>query len=108
MMGKDLVKPQYVDLKAAADGVFALVRSELLAAGVPDPAIAETLALWSMVHGIAVLLLDDRIEEHGGMIDPFDVVTVFTKTFMDGVRAKSGKTHLLPGLRWCEGRSLTR
>jgi hypothetical protein len=45
-----------------------------------------------MVHGIAMLLLDDRIEEHGGMIDPFDVVTVFTKTFMDGVRANSGKT----------------
>lgn len=87
MMGKDLAKPQYPELKAAADGVFALVRAELLAAGVPDPAIAESLALWSMVHGIATLLLDDRIEEHGGMIDPFDVVTTFTATFLAGVRA---------------------
>lgn len=89
MMGKDLAKPQYVELKAAADGVFALVRGELLAAGVPDPAIAETLALWSMVHGIAILLLDDRIEEHGGLIDPFSVVTTFTATFMAGVRANA-------------------
>lgn len=89
MMGKDLAKPQYVELKAAADGVFAIVRTVLLAAGVPDPAIAETLALWSMVHGIAILLLDDRIEEHGGLIDPFEVVTIFTKTFMAGVRANA-------------------
>jgi AcrR family transcriptional regulator len=89
MMGKDLAKPQYVELKAAADGVFAIVRAELLAVGVPDPAIAETLALWSMVHGIAILLLDDRIEEHGGMIDPFAVVSIFTATFMAGVRANA-------------------
>lgn len=89
MMGKDLAKPQYVGLKSAADGVFALVRAELLAADVPDPAIAETLALWSMVHGIAILLLDDRIEEHGGLIDPFEVVTIFTATFMAGVRANA-------------------
>ena len=89
MMGKDLAKPQYVALKAAADGVFATVRDEVLAAGVPAPAVAETLALWSMVHGLAVLLLDDRIEEHGGPIDPFDVVSVFTATFMAGVRANA-------------------
>lgn len=92
MMGKDLAKPQYEDLKAAADGVFTLVRTELLAAGVPEPAIAETLALWSMVHGIATLLLDDRIEEHGGMIDPFEVVTTFSATFMDGVRSNASRS----------------
>lgn len=92
MMGKDLAKPQYVELKVAADGVFAMVRAELLAAGVPDPAVAETLALWSMVHGIATLLLDDRIEEHGGLIDPFEVVTTFTATFMDGVRANASSS----------------
>jgi AcrR family transcriptional regulator len=89
MMGKELAKPQYVELKAAADGVFAMVRAELLAADVPGPAFAETLALWSMVHGMAILLLDDRIEEHGGTIDPFGVVTTFTATFMAGVRANA-------------------
>ncbi|KQO56593.1 MULTISPECIES: TetR/AcrR family transcriptional regulator [unclassified Methylobacterium] len=87
MMGKDLAKPQYVDLKAAADEVFAIVHTALLAAGVPEPAVKEALVMWSMVHGIAVLLLDDRIEEHGGVVDPFEVVTNFTTTFMAGVRA---------------------
>ncbi|TXN11220.1 TetR/AcrR family transcriptional regulator [Methylobacterium sp. WL8] len=92
MMGKDLAKPQYVELKAAADGVFAMVRAGVLTAGVPEPAVAETLALWSMVHGIATLLLDDRIEGHGGPIDPFEVVTTFTATFMVGVRANASRS----------------
>ncbi len=40
-----------------------------------------------MVHGMAVLLLDDRIEEHGGSIDMFAIVTSFTDTFLVGVQA---------------------
>jgi len=35
------------------------------------------------------MLPDDGIEEHGGMIDPFDVVTTFVATFMAGVRANA-------------------
>jgi hypothetical protein len=34
---------------------------------------------------MAILLLDDRIEEHGGMIDPFEVLSTFLATFMAGV-----------------------
>ena len=80
-----------MDLKAAADGVFAMVRAEARAAGVPEPAVAETLALRSMVPGVAILLLDGRIEQHGGPIDPFEVVTTFTATVMTGVRANASR-----------------
>lgn len=92
MLGKDLAKPQYAALKTLADKAFAVLRVELVAFGVAGPAVAQSLALWSMVHGMAVLLLDDRIEEHGGQIDLFEVVTRFTKTYLAGERAQATLT----------------
>jgi AcrR family transcriptional regulator len=85
MMGKELSKPQYVELKTAADGVFEIFCGMLVAIGIPAPAIPQGLALWSLVHGMAILLLDDRIEEHGGAIDVFAIVTDFTTTYLDGL-----------------------
>jgi len=89
MLGKDLAKPQYADLKAAAGAAFSALQTELLAFGVPAPAVSETLALWSMVHGMAVLALNDRIDEHGGVIDLAQIVTTFTTTFLAGAKAQS-------------------
>ncbi|NTB05413.1 hypothetical protein G6L53_23870 [Agrobacterium tumefaciens] len=63
MIGKDLAKPQYVELKIAGDAVFALMQTQLLPIGVLAPLVAEALALWAIVHGIAILILDDRIED---------------------------------------------
>lgn len=92
MLGPELAKPEQAELKAAADRVFALVRAEVLAMGVPEPGIAEALGLWSLVHGLSTLLLDNRIEEHGGQIDPYAVLTNAAETFLAGLKAKTARS----------------
>jgi len=89
MFAPELSKPEYPALKAAADEVFALVRSELLDQGVPPPATVEAVTAWATVHGLAILFLDDRIEEHAGQTNREETVRRAIQIFLAGLRSNS-------------------
>ncbi len=88
MFGPELAKPAHPQLKIAADATFAMVREAMIDFGVPPPATIEAIASWALVHGYATLLLDDRLAEHAGDLDPAEMMRRAGEIFVAGVSAK--------------------
>jgi AcrR family transcriptional regulator len=88
MFGPELAKPAFPELKAAADQTLAVLRDALVALGASPPATGEAISAWALVHGLAELILDDRIEEHAGSEAPMLTVRRAVEIFADGLAAR--------------------
>lgn len=88
MFGPELSKPSHPELKAKADAAFAAAREAMIALGARPPATMESVTCWSLVHGLATLILDDRIEEHGGELDPAEMMRAASEILLAGLTAR--------------------
>lgn len=92
MFGPELSKPSHPELKAKADAAFAAAREAVTALGVEPPATMEAVACWALVHGLATLILDDRIEEHGGALATAELVRGAGDVLLAGLSARLPST----------------
>lgn len=90
MFGPMVRKADHPVLAEAGYRTLDALRAVLCALGVPAPASAETLAAWSLAHGLAQLLIDQRLEPdptHDAPLDADTLVQQAAALFLAGVRA---------------------
>lgn len=72
MFGPELRKADHPQLAAAGFRALDAVRTAIEALDIARPATAEAMAAWSLAHGLALLILDGRIEFEPGVDEPID------------------------------------
>ena len=91
MFGPAVRKADHPVLAEAGYRTLDALRAVLCALGVPAPASAQTLAAWSLAHGLAQLLIDQRLEPdpaHDAPLDADTLVRQAAELFLAGVRAE--------------------
>jgi AcrR family transcriptional regulator len=91
MFGESLDKRDHPDLMHASGLAFDTLRQVVQGLGVAAPATLESLAAWAMAHGVARLVLDQRIDAHldahlDAHVDPDELVVRAAHVFIAGVR----------------------
>lgn len=92
MFGEGVDKQDHPDLMQASGLTFDMLRQVVQALGVAAPATLESLAAWAMAHGVARLVLDQRIDAHlDAGVDPDELVVRAAHVFIVGVRPASDR-----------------
>lgn len=87
MFGNTLDKTQHPALLDASRLVLANLRATVEALGVPAPATHQTLAAWAFAHGVARLVLDQRLDAHlDAPLDADALVQEAAWIFLRGLR----------------------
>ncbi len=66
------------------------MRRAIEALDIPPPATAEAMAAWSLAHGLALLILDQRLEFEPGVDEPMEHLALVRRAadiFMAGLQA---------------------
>lgn len=91
MFGEAIDKSAFPVLLEASRAVFALLRETVQALGVVAPATTESIAAWAMAHGIAQLVLDERLDAHLDIkVDPDRLARDAARIFLAGVGRTGG------------------
>ncbi|MBZ5794549.1 TetR/AcrR family transcriptional regulator [Burkholderia contaminans] len=91
MFGPELRKEDHPELAKAGFAVLDVLRRAMVALDVPAPATAETMLARGLSHGLALLLLDQRIEFEAGVDEEMDqaaIVHEATAIILAGLRSR--------------------
>jgi len=91
MFGPELRKEDHPDLARAGYRALDAVRRAVAALGIELPATAEVMSAWGLAHGLALLMLDQRIEFEPGVDEPIDHAELARQacdTFLSGLQAR--------------------
>lgn len=92
MFGDTLDKREYPELMRISGLAFETLRETVQALGIPAPATLETLAAWSMAHGVAHLVLDHRIDAHlDARVDPDELIRRAAEVFIAGLQISDAR-----------------
>ena len=89
MFGPAVRKADHPLLAEAGHRTLGALRATLCELGVPAPASHQSLAAWSLAHGLAQLLIDQRLEPDpavDGPVDPAALVADAARLFLAGLR----------------------
>lgn len=88
MFGEAIDKQDHPDLMHASGLAFGTLCETVQALGVAAPATLESLAAWAMAHGVARLVLDQRIDVHLDVrVDADELVVRAAEVFIAGLQA---------------------
>ena len=90
MFGDSLKKGDHPVLASAGFATFGFLRAMIVALGVPAPATMETMAAWSFAHGMALLIVDQRLESEPGVDAEVDHEVLIDRSagwFLAGLQA---------------------
>lgn len=94
MFGPAVRKADHPRLAEAGYATLARLREVIQALGVPAPATAETMAAWSLVHGLVSLILDQRLEYEPDKDEALEHAALTRRAaeiFLAGLRAPAGR-----------------
>jgi AcrR family transcriptional regulator len=90
MFGSDIRKAAHPQLAEAGYRTLDILRNTLCALGVAAPATVETIAAWSLAHGMAQIMIDQRLEPEPAVDEVVAMPLLVTRAaqiFVAGVRA---------------------
>ncbi len=91
MFGPELRKADHPELARAGYQALDMVRRTVAALEVAPPATAEIMSAWGLAHGLALLMLDQRIEFEPGVDEPIDHAELARQAcdiFLAGLQAR--------------------
>jgi len=92
MFGPELRKADHPPMAQAGFRALDAVRKAIEALDIAMPATAEAMAAWSLAHGLALLILDRRIEFEPGVDEPIDHLALAERAgdiFLAGLQARA-------------------
>jgi len=102
MFGPELRKADHPQMAQAGFRALDAVRKAIEALDIAMPATAEAMAAWSLAHGLALLILDQRIEFEPGVDEPIDHLALAERAgeiFLAGLQARAAAPAVAPRRR---------
>ncbi|WP_019449427.1 TetR/AcrR family transcriptional regulator [Cupriavidus sp. BIS7] len=91
MFGPELRKADHPEMAHAGYQALDVVRRMVAALGIEPPATAEVMSAWGLAHGLALLVLDRRLEFEPGVDEPIDHIVLARRAcdiFLAGLQAQ--------------------